>query len=101
MGDNCNGLLEKLDKAWVEHVEQRADVRALVRIMKDGKPLYVLFGDSKYHDEMHGRCREITDAYRGQISFGVQLLNQAVYEETRERLQPKIDQGLAKVLYEG
>jgi hypothetical protein len=29
------------------------------------------------------------------------LLNQAVYEETRERLQPKIDQGLAKVLYEG
>jgi hypothetical protein len=100
MGEN-NGLLDKLDKAWVEHVESRAYVRALVRIMKDGKPLYVLFGDSKHHDEMHGRCREITDAYRGKISFDVQLLSHAVYEETRERLQPKIREGLAKILYEG
>jgi hypothetical protein len=50
MGDNSNGILEKLDKAWVEHVAERADVKALVRIMKESRPLYVIFGNVRHHD---------------------------------------------------
>jgi hypothetical protein len=98
MGEN--GLLEQLDNAWVEHVSNRADVRALVRIMRDGEPFYLIFSNPLRHEQLNGNCSQIKDAYGGSLRFEVQVLNEQVYAETRPRLEPKIQQGTAVILYE-
>ena len=99
MGDTkVNGLLEKLDKAWTKHIEKRADVRALVRVMGESKPRYILFCNPRHHEEMHGGCNELSHAYGSKFDF--QLLDQEAYDGVRARLQPRIDSKQAVILYE-
>jgi hypothetical protein len=102
MGESArhNGLLAALDAAWTVHVTKRADVQALIRVLREGKPVYVLFGNPQRHEEMNGRCREITNEYNGKLQFETQVLNEAAYAGIRARIQPKIEEGLAKILYE-
>lgn len=101
MGDTkVNGLLAALDEDWTVHVTKRADVYALIRVLRDGKPVYVLFGNPQRHEEIGGRCKEITHAYNGKLTFETQILSDTAYESVRERIKPKIKEGLAKILYE-
>lgn len=100
MGDKQNGLLATLDAQWTVHVTKRADVKALIRVLREEKPVYILFGNPQRHQEMNGRCTEITRAYNGRLAFETQVLDESAYASVRERLAPKIEQGLAKILYE-
>jgi hypothetical protein len=49
---------------------------------------------------MSGRCQEITHAYNGKLAFETQVLDEAAYAGIRARMQPKIEEGLARILYE-
>ena len=100
MGEQHNGLLAALDAAWTVHVTKRADVKALIRVLREEKPIYILFGNPQRHEEIGGRCTEITHAYNGKLAFDTQVLDESAYAGIRERLAPKIEQGLAKILYE-
>jgi hypothetical protein len=101
MGDTkVNGLLAALDAAWTVHVTKRADVHALVRVLRGETPIYVLFGNPRRHEEINGRCQEITHMYTGKLEFETQVLHADAYASMRERIQPKIKEGIAKILYE-